>query len=153
MTPFAALQALCGLSNREAADFLGTSENNVNKLRSGARGARAGRDYLTRLQELWTEIDQAAVDAAEALEGAGVLSAAHEIQIGYPADDHEARQLGLPCVGAWRQMAARVIDELMMVDDDFDPARITFVPRGSTLATAAAVDELEAAARKIGRKA
>lgn len=28
-----------------------------------------------------------------------------------------------------------------MVDDDFDPARITFIPRGSTLATAAAADE------------
>ena len=140
MTPFAALQSLCGLSNREAADFLGTTENNVNKLRSGARGSRAGRDYLARLQDLWTAIDQAAVDAAEALGGSGALDLADEIEVGYPADDHEAPTLGFPCVGAWRQMAARLIDELMVMDYDFDPARIKFVPRGSTLPSAAAID-------------
>lgn len=140
MTPFSVMQSLCGLSNREAADFLGTTENNVNKLRSGARGARAGRDYLTRLQALWTEIDQAAVDEAEAIGKTGVLAAAAQIEIGYPADDHEAQTLGLPCVGAWRQMAARLIDELMMRDDTFDPSLISFVPRGSTMASAAAAD-------------
>ncbi|WP_209015613.1 hypothetical protein, partial [Roseibium sp. RKSG952] len=34
-----------------------------------------------------------------------------EIEIGYPADDHEAQSLGWPCVGAWRGMAARVVAE------------------------------------------
>lgn len=140
MTPFAALQALCGLSNREAAEFLGTKETYVEKLRRGARGARAGGDYLSQLQALWTEIDQAAVDAAEAITATGALEAASEIEIGYPADDFEAQALGLPCVGAWRQMAARLIDELMMIDANFDPARIILVPRGSTLASAAAAD-------------
>lgn len=147
MTPFAALQSLCGLSNREAADFLGTSENQVNKLRSGARGARAGRDYLARLQALWTEIETAAVDDAEEMARRGVFDSAAAIEIGYPADDYEAQTLGLPCVGAWRQMAARLIDELMLVGDDFDPARIRFVPRGSTPATAVASDAADALRR------
>lgn len=138
MTPFAALQSLCGLSNREAAEFLSTKESYVEKMRSGAK--RAGREYLSSLQELWTGIETAAVDAAEELTQAGVLARADSIEIGYPVDDHEARALGFPCVGAWRQMAARLIDELMLIDEDFDPTRITLVPRGSTLATAAAAD-------------
>lgn len=138
MTPFAALQSLCGLSNREAADYLGTKESYIEKMRSGAK--RAGRKYLTRLHDLWTEIETAAADAAEELTRAGALGAADEIEIGYPADDHEARQLGFPCVGAWRQMAARMIDELMLLDATFDPTRIALVPRGSTPATAAAAD-------------
>ena len=31
------------------------------------------------------------------------------IEMGFPADDEEARALGWPCVGAWGAMAARVI--------------------------------------------
>ncbi len=138
MTPFAALQSLCGLSNREAAAFLNMTESAVEKFRRGNREAPSG--VLRDLQELWTLIDQAAVDAAEAIGREGFLRSAAEIEIGYPADDHEAEQLGLPCVGAWRQMLARLIDEMMLMDDDFDPARIKLVPRGSTVATAAAAD-------------
>lgn len=143
MTPFSALQSLCGLSNREAAEFLGTSEDQVNKLRSGARGARAGREYLTLLQSLWTVIETAAVDAAEAIGRAGVVDQPGPIEIGYPADDHEARELGFPCVGAWRQMAARFIDEMMILNDGFDPGRFKFTPRGSTSATALAIEARE----------
>lgn len=138
MTPFAALQSLCGLSNREAAAYLDMTESAVEKFRRGNREAPSG--VLRELQELWTVIDQAAVDASEAIAREGILKAADEIEIGYPADDHEAEQLGLPCVGAWRQMLARLIDELMMIEEDFDPARIKLVPRGSTPATAAAAD-------------
>ncbi len=130
MTPFAALQSLCGLSNREAAEFLGTQERYVERLRSGARGGRAGSDYLSRLHDLWSAIDTAAEDAADAIGREGLLSGAGPIELGYPADDHEAQSLGLPCVGAWRQMAARLIDELMLRDRAFDPTRVRFVPRG-----------------------
>lgn len=138
MTPFSALQSLCGLSNREAAAFLGMTESAVEKFRRGAKKAPAGA--LRDLRALWTVIDLAAVDAAEAIGREGLLDVEGGIEIGYPADDHEAGQLGLPCVGAWRQMLARLIDELMMIDEAFDPSRIELVPRGSTLATAAAAD-------------
>ncbi|MDZ4382789.1 MAG: hypothetical protein U0942_15770 [Parvibaculum sp.] len=138
MTPFAALQSLCGLSNREAASFLDMTESAVEKFRRGAKKAPPGA--LHELQNLWTVIDQAAVDAAEAIGREGLLDAAGGIEIGYPADDYEAEQLGLPCVGAWRQMLARMIDELMLINEGFDPARLVLVPRGSTLATAAAAD-------------
>lgn len=95
MTPFAALQSLCGLSNREAAEFLGTKESYVEKLRSGRK--RAGREYLTRLADLWSEIK-------------------------HPAADTE-----WPCLGAWRQNAAVMIADTISaggyetVSDIFSP--------------------------------
>lgn len=58
-----------------------------------------------------------------------------EIELGYPADDHEARQLGFQTVSAWSAMAPRVIAEV--------DAPIKLVPRGSTPATAAAIDARE----------
>lgn len=137
MTPFAALQALCGLSNREAAAYLGVTESAIEKFRRGSKAAPVGT--LREMQQLWTIIDDAAVSAAEAITAGGILSRADEFEIGYPCDDHEAQALGLPCVGAWRQMLARIIDELMLVDENFDLSRVKLVPRGSTIATAAAI--------------
>lgn len=147
MTPFSALQSLCGLSNREAAAYLNVSESAVERWNraAGVKSARpAPQGALDDLLNLWTLIDNAAVDSAERIVAIGIegLKDAAEIQIGYPADDHEAQQLGLPCVGAWRQMLARLIDELRLVyQDDFDLQRIKLVPRGSTPETAAAIDQ------------
>lgn len=138
MTPFSALQSLCGLSNREAAEFLGITESAVEKFRRGSRAAPSG--VLRELQALWAEIDRTAIEAAEEMVRRGIMNEAAEIEVGYPADDYEAQQLGLPCAGAWRQMLARLIDEMMVIDENFDPARIRLVPRGSTPATAAAAD-------------
>lgn len=138
MNLFVSFQSLCGLSNREAAAYLGVMESAVEKFRRGAKTAPIGT--LRDLQQLWTVIDDAAVNAAEAIADDGILSRADDIEIGYPADDNEAQALGLPCVGAWRQMLARIIDELMLADENFDLARVKLVPRGATLATAAAID-------------
>ena len=139
MTPFAALQSLCGLSNREAADYLSISESAVEKYRRGAK--TPARGHLSELHDLWSVIDEAAMRLAEAMVESDLLNQADQIEIGYPSDDYEAQSLGLPNVGAWRQMLARVIDELIMADATFDPTRIQLVPRGSTLATAAASDQ------------
>lgn len=141
MTPYAALQSLCGLSNREAAEYLAVAEDTVKSWRTGRRSVPDGA--LSDLLDLWGAIDTAAAEGADdimkKIEQEGAMPAA--IEIGYPADDHEAQALGLPCVGAWRQMAARLIDELSVMYDAADViARIRFVPRGSTLPTAAAAD-------------
>lgn len=55
-----------------------------------------------------------------------------EIELGEPADDAGARDLGWPCVGAWSAMAARV---LAATDR---PVRL--VLRGSTASSAVAVE-------------
>ena len=145
VTPYSAIQSLCGLSNREAAEFHGVAEITVKSWRSGKRPAPDGA--LGELLDLWTAIDNAAVEAAEELmrvfHDAGAMPSM--IEIGYPADDHEAQGLGFPCVGAWRQMAGRLIDELASIlHEPVEVGRIRFVPRGSTPATAKAIDVREA---------
>lgn len=61
-----------------------------------------------------------------------------QIEIGFPADDHEAQTLGWPCAAAWWGMARGLA---MQWPSAFPP--LALVPRGSTAATAAAVDEHE----------
>ena len=131
MTPFALLSQACGLSHREAAEFLGVRLDTVKSWSSGRN--RAPASVLDDLRHLWAEIDFAS-DRAAALIGeqAAGLPIGETIEIGYPADDHEARDLGLPCVGAWRAMCARVVARIR------NPIKL--LPRGSTPALAAAAD-------------
>ncbi len=64
-----------------------------------------------------------------------------EIEIGLASDDHEARALGWPCVGAHAAVIRRVW-ELLPPD-----VRVIVVPRGSTLASAGAADARDATER------
>jgi hypothetical protein len=127
MTLFSLLIQACGLSLGEAAAFLGVRKDTAASWSTGRR--TAGPDVLGQLRALYRQIQTAADGAIDALSSAPEGA---EIEIGYPADDHEAQALGFPCVGAWRAMAAIVIGELAV------PVQI--VPRGSTPATAAAAD-------------
>lgn len=122
MTPFALLLRLSGLSHREAAAFLGVSPSSIDKMARGVRSTPAG--IIEDMREL---IDRQAADATLDLIYDKVSD---EIELGYPADDHEARTLGWPCVGAWTGWAARIVAEADV------PVRL--VPRGSTVVTAAA---------------
>lgn len=81
---------------------------------------------LTELRGLHAVIRRASEEAFQAMSSAPIGA---EIEIGYPADDHEAQSLGFPCVGAWRAMCAASVARL--------PHRVVLVPRGSTPATAA----------------
>ena len=119
MTPFALLASLAGLSHREAAEFLNVR---VDTAKSWSAGRRACPAYaLDELKALIARQERAAREP-------------DAIELGYPADDAEARALGWTCVGAWRAMAAR----LLAVEP-----RARLVPRGSTPATAAAGDARE----------
>jgi transcriptional regulator with XRE-family HTH domain len=126
VTPFGLLLRLSGLSQSEAADFLRVSASQVNKMSNGARSAPPG--IIDELQELIAKQQLAADEFLDMLDEAGPT----EAELGYPADDHEARQLGMPSVGSWSAIAARVIAEAK--------CRIILVPRGSTPDTAAAID-------------
>jgi len=129
MTPYALMLQACGLSIREAAAFHGVREDTVKSWSSGR--ARDGHPDGP-LRELRALHDRIATAAEAALALIEARPDAAEIEIGYPADDHEARALGFPCVGAWRAMAAQVVAEL--------GRPVTLVPRGSTPATAGAAD-------------
>ncbi|MDQ0507440.1 hypothetical protein [Xanthobacter agilis] len=126
MTPFGLLLQLSGLSQREAGAFLVISPSMIDKMTRGTRAASAG--VMREMRDLIERQDEAAAQAIAQIAHMGPS----EIELGYPADDHEAQALGWPCVGAWRGMAARVIAATT--------APITLVPRGATAGTAAAAD-------------
>jgi hypothetical protein len=139
MNKFALLTHFSGLSLREAADFHHVRLDTVKSWSVGRRRAPAA--VLDELRALIVRQEQG---AAEALKQISELIDEHgepdEIEIGYPADDHEAHSLGWPCVGAWRAMAARVVAK--------SPSAVKLVPRGSTPVTAAAADARESLPQK-----
>ena len=127
MTPFGLLLTLSGLSQREAAAFLRLSPTSIDKMSRGHRAAPPG--VLAEMCALIARQQAAADEALDIIEEARPP----EVEIGFPADDHEANVLGWPCVSAWQAMAARVVAEASV------PVRL--VPRGSTVGTARAADE------------
>lgn len=126
MTPFGLLLQISGLSQREAAHFLSASPSSIDKMARGARSCPDG--IITEMRSLIERQEVAADEALRLIED----QPPPEIEIGYPADDHEAQSLGWPCVGAWRGMAARIVASV--------DVPVTLVPRGSTPATARAAD-------------
>lgn len=129
MTPFAILIQFAGLSQREAAAFLNLSPSSIDKMARGVRSTPEG--IVNELCDLIERQDVAADQALALIVDTG----AESIELGYPADDHEAQHLGMPSVGAWAAMAARVIAN--------SGTKVVLAPRGSTLSTAAATDAHE----------
>ncbi len=126
MTPYALLLQSCGLSQSEAAEFHGVRLDTIKSWNSGRAPARPGA--IAELRALYAQIVVAAENALGALRD---VAGAAEIEIGYPADNDEARALGFPCVGAWRAMCGLVIVKL-----DQSPR---LVPRGLTRSAASAI--------------
>lgn len=126
MTPFALLLQASGLSQREAAAFLGISPAMIDKMSRGTRATPAGV-----MEEMRALIARQAEEADEALDMIDRMGAS-QVEIGYPSDDHEAQALGWPCVGAWRAMAARIVAEA--------GRPVILAPRGSTVGAAKAAD-------------
>ena len=123
MTPFSLLASLAGLSYREAADLLGVRLDTAKSWASGRNPCRAA--VLDELRKMIATQERAAVGVRDFL----AEQQPEAIELGYPADDAEARALGWPCVGAWAAMAARVIAASDL------PVRL--VPRGATAASQA----------------
>jgi hypothetical protein len=131
MNPYSVLISYAGLSHREASDFHKVRLDTVKSWSSGRNRAPEGAiDELIDLINRQEQLAEAALLRIHAL--AAENGAPEFVELGYPADDYEARSIGWPCVGAWRAMAARVIAK------STHPVRL--VPRGSTPATAAAID-------------
>lgn len=123
---FKLLRLRCGLSQSEAARFLAVSESSVHNWDQGRRTAPTG--VADDLQRLYRQIESAAKQALVLLSSA---ADATEIEIGIASDDFEAQQLGLPCVGAHEALLGLVIS--------CSDRPIKIVPRGSTTATAGAI--------------
>jgi hypothetical protein len=125
----------CGLSHREAAEFHKVRPDTIKSWSAGRNRAPDGA--IAELRALYRKIENAAGQMLTLLDS-GPEDA--DLEIGIAADDHEARLLGWPCVGAQLAsigIAAARIDR---------PIRL--VPRGATAATAAAADIHDASLRK-----
>jgi len=134
LTPIALLISLAGLSQREAAAFLEVSPSSIDKMVRGVRSTPEG--ILAQLRSLIERQERAATQTVQhATELVTVHGDPEFIELGYPADDYEAQQIGWPCVGAWRGMAARVVAVSAW------PIRL--VPRGTTSGSAAAISQHE----------
>ncbi len=129
MTPFALLEALAGLSHREAAEFHKVRPDTVQSWATGRNRCPDGA--LNELRALIGAQERAAAQAIDIIKD----EAPEAVDLGFPADDAEARSLGWPCVGAWAAMAARIIAD--------SPLPVRLVARGATPASAAAADERE----------
>lgn len=131
MTLFALLIDRCGLSHQEAAEFLQVRRDTVHSWSTDRRPAPAG--VIGQLRALYRAIDRAANEAMAELGRAIKQRGAPEvIELGLASDDHEARSLGLPCVGAHAALLGLVAARL--------DVPVVIVPRGSTAATAGAAD-------------
>lgn len=134
-TIFSMLAHVCGLSHREAADHLDVRLDTIKSWSSGRNPTPPGA--LSQLAALADRIDSAAdhiVETAMA-QTEGMDRGDGLIQIGLATDDTEARDLGWPCVGAHRAALGLAAARLMATG-----YVVEVVPRGSTVATAAAAD-------------
>ena len=103
MTLYGLLLQAAGLSHREAAELHGVRLDTVKSWSAGRNAAPIG--VIAELRALAAHIVHSAAREIDALGGA---PADGEIVSQCPADDDAAKALGLPCVGAWRAMAAIV---------------------------------------------
>lgn len=126
-TAYALLLARCGLSLQEAAAFHDVRLDTVKSWSSGRNRAPDG--VIAELRELYDRIEDAAHQAVAVIERGGDSG---EVELGLASDDAEAQSLGWPCVGAHKAVLGLVA---AMIDN-----HVTVVPRGSTVATAAAAD-------------
>jgi hypothetical protein len=136
---FNLLLAASGMTRDEACDFLNVSRNTLDGWVKGRRstpiGANKEMSLLISSQEktVLQLIDMIQETSAKYPE----LSV---IELGYPSDDYEANQLGFPCVNAWLAMAGRVVS---WCEGQEPRIKVVLVPRGSTPATAKAIEMRE----------
>lgn len=120
-----AAMSACGLEQKEAAKFLGVRPDTFRKAISGKTPTPPG--WLLELAELSDTIQSLAENAMSELDN---YPEDIPIDFGLATDDHEAEDLGLPFASCHAKVA-----EIIWVHC---ANRMTVVPRGSTVSTAAA---------------
>jgi hypothetical protein len=140
-TTFSLLSQICGLSHREAAQLLNVRLDTVKSWSTGRN--RVPNAVLAELAELAARIETAATETlkqiADASEKHGPPS---EIELGIASDDAEAVSIGWPCVGAQSACLGLVLARGIRKGYQFK-----VIPRGSTVATAAAADAHDSGTR------
>lgn len=125
MTLFALLIQRCGLSLREAADFLNVRIDTVKSWSSGRNPTPRG--VIDELRALYAQIERAAEEGLAQIAKMKPEAA----EIGLAKSDAEAKRLGFSCVGA-HGAALGIIAAKAGIP-------VSIVPRGSSVASAAAI--------------
>jgi hypothetical protein len=116
VTAFSALMQRCGLSQREAAEFLDVRLDTVKSWCSGRNPTR--HLILAELRQLYRKVERAGRDYAkfrlQLLNHQG-KQVDRYLKIGTALDDRDAKALGFPCVGA--NMAAIGVAIAHLPDD------------------------------------
>lgn len=120
ITLYKSLMDLCGLSQKQAADFHGVNLNTVKSWCAGRNNAPQG--VIDELSGLFCYMSRAAHEVLNIAENAGASS----LDLGYSADDAEAQSLGWPTASCHAAVMA-------MVAAEFDGS-VTWSPRGSIVA-------------------
>lgn len=142
-TLYALALAACGLSDGGAARLHKVRADTIKDWRTGRREApphalATVHEFADRLtEEAEDDADKITAQIMAAVEATRQLPEA--IELGYAADDHEARDLGWPCAGAHVTLMLRTWEALPVELAE----RCILVPRGSTSATAGAIDDGE----------
>ena len=134
MNYFNHLLKISGLSNTEAAIFFDVRLDSVKGWQSGRRNVPPG--ILETIEQLVDRMLNAANQAIDAINEQHTTPTS--IEIGYAADDHEAQTLGWPTASVHERVIALVAAQANAAGHS-----VTIVPRGSTSATAAAIDAHE----------
>lgn len=138
-TLYALALAACGLSDGGAARLHDVRADTVKDWRTGRRIAPP--HALATIHEFADRLTEEADDAAEKITARmtaaveATRSLPEAIEMGFAADDHEARDLGWPCAGAHLVLLLRTWEALPVELAE----RCVLVPRGSTAWTAGAI--------------
>lgn len=131
---FSLLRHICGLSQKEAAAFLDTRLDTIRSWDIARRNPASA--VISDLADLAARIDAAADEAVEQIADiAADLGPGGTVELGLAADDYEAQSLGWPSLGAHKAVIG-----LTAVRALAEGHAIEIVPRGSTTATAAAIE-------------
>ena len=128
MTPYRLLLSRVGLSQADAATL---HQVRLDTIKSWCTGrARAPVGVIAELRTLYARQKKAATEALRMIAERPEVS---QIELGYAVDDQEAAGMGWPCAAAqWASLG-------MVVAACDRP--VSLVPRGTTVATAAAADQ------------
>lgn len=127
ITATALLLERCGLSHREAAEFLSVRPDTVKAWCAGRNPTPPG--VTATLRGLYTRIERAAAEALDVIARDG--TGADVIELGLAGDDDEAQALGWPCASVHAAMLGIVVARAGR------PVRLA--TRGQSPATAGAV--------------
>lgn len=106
MTPIALIIQACGLSHREAAEFLDVRIDTVKSWSAGRNPTPEGA--IDSLRDLHKKIERAAAEQIALIEDLALKHGSPDIvDLALSSDDTGARRRGWPCVGA--QAAAYAI--------------------------------------------